>query len=124
MRKRFILLSAYEELTEKESFCINELNFQEISKVQGKKLKLIGELESLNDHESLSRDEKDNFNARIEHLQIVEKENEKRLGSMKDENRLRFKSLSKHVRSASKIRKAYGSASSPRLQTRALKDKA
>lgn len=124
MRKRFVLLSAYETLTAKESFCIKEANFEAIGRVQAKKSKLLGQLEKLTDQDLLTTEERVDFNDRIERLQIEEKENEGLLTLLKKENRTKFKSLSKHVSSVSKIRKAYGSASSPSIPSRALKDKA
>jgi len=124
MEKRFVLLAAYEDLTEKETFCIKEANFEEIRKVQGKKLKLLGEMDALEDGDRLRPEEKEGFNDRIQRLQIREKENEERLNLLMGENRSEMKSLSKHASSVSQIRKAYGSAFSREAPKRSLKGKA
>lgn len=124
MEKRFVLLTAYEELTEKETFCLKEANFDEIRKVQAKKSKLIGELESLNDQDGVRPEEKENFNSRIEALKRQEKDNEECLKLLINENRTELKSLSKHTSSVSQIRKAYGSPTSLETPVRSLKDKA
>ncbi len=124
MEKRFVLLAAYEDLTEKETFCIKEANFDEIRKVQGKKLKLLGEMDALGDRDRLRPEEKEDFNNRVERLQIREKENEERLNLLMGQNRSELKSLSKHASSVSQIRKAYGSSISPEAPNRSLKGKA
>lgn len=122
--KRFVLLSAYEELTEKETFCIKEANFDEIRKVQSKKVKLLGELDTLNDKDQLRTEEKEAFNKRIERLQMREKENDERLALLIGQNRVELRSLSKRASSVSQIRKAYGLPSGLEIPNRALKGKA
>jgi predicted nucleotidyltransferase len=123
-RKSFVLLGAYEALTEKETFCLKEANFEVVSKIQSKKDRLLKELQNLEDRESLESDEKDEFNRRLQILQECEKSNEALLKRLKAENRSQFKSLSKRASSASQIRRAYGSAANPDGLKRNLKDKA
>ncbi len=123
-RKRFALLGAYEELTEKETFCLKEANFDAVKEVQAKKAKLVGELQRFEGGGQLSPSEKEEFNSRIEILLGSEKENEALLEALKSENRAQFKSLVKQSNSVSKIRKAYGSASNPTTPTRTLKGQA
>jgi len=124
MGKRFVLLSAYEELTEKETFCIKEANFDEIRKVQAKKSRLLEELGSLDDEDRLKSEQRVDFNRRIDRLQTIEQENESRLEALMDQNRSEIKTLSKRSSSASKIKKAYGTASSPDNSSGSLKNKA
>jgi ribosomal protein L34E len=123
-RKRFILLGAYEELTEKETFCLKEANFDAVSTVQGKKARLLSELQSLDDQGTLETEEKDEFNRRLQQLQECEKGNDILLGELMKENRSEFKTLSKRANSASQVRRAYGSAGNASGAKRALKDKA
>ncbi len=123
-RKRFVLLDAYEALTEKETFCINEANFEEISRVQAKKSKLLAELESLSDTPLLDEKEISEFNQRIDTLRERETSNSLRLDGLMKENREQFRDLSKRANSASQIRRAYGSASNPAAPNRSLKNKA
>ena len=124
MEKRFVLLTAYEDLTAKETFCIKEANFDEIQKVQSKKSKLLGELGSLRDKDRLRIEEKGDFSRRVEALQKQEQENEELLSLLMGQNRAELRSLSKHATSVSQIRKAYGSASSLDSPNRSLTDKA
>lgn len=124
MGKRFVLLSAYEALTEKETFCIKEANFDEIRKVQAKKSRLLEELGSLDDDDQLESEQKAEFNCRIDRLQAKEKENELRLAELMDQNRSEIKALSKRSSSVSQIKKAYGTASSPDNSRGSLKNKA
>ena len=123
-RKRFVLLGAVEDLTEKETFCLKEANFEKAVEVQAKKARLIGELKRLEDHESLSQSEKDEFNSRLDRLLVCENKNEMALEQLKTDNRSQFKTMSKHSSSVSKIRKAYGSASNPDASTPILKGQA
>ena len=122
--KRFVLLGAYETLTEKETFCLSEANFEAVSAVQAKKARLLSELQNLDAGESLEAEEKADFNLRLQQLQECEKRNDALLDELKKENRSQFKELSKRASSASKVRKAYGSASVAGGKTRTLKDKA
>ncbi len=124
MEKRFVLLTAYEKLTAKETFCIKEANFDEIQKVQSKKTKILVELETLNDQDRLSTEEKMDFNGRLEELQKCERENDERLNMLISQNRTELKSLSKRATSVSRFRKAYGSASSLEPPSGSLTDKA
>ncbi len=122
--KRFVLLSAYESLSEKETFCLTEANFEAVSVIQAKKARILKELQALEDQDSLGPEEKAEFNRRLERLQESEKSNDAMLDKLKEENRAQFKSISKRVSSASQVRKAYGSASSADGSTRTLADKA
>lgn len=124
MRKRFVLLGAYETLTEKETFCLKEANFDAVSTVQAKKARLLSKLQSLEDHDALGAGEKEEFNGRLQRLRECEKRNDALLEVLKEENRTQFKSLSKRVNSASQVRKAYGSAANADGSSRSLKDKA
>ena len=123
-RKRFALLGAYETLTEKERFCLKEGNFEAIGELQEKKLRLLKDLERLEDASSLAATEKNEFNSRLEKVLAVESENEALLEELKVENRSQYRALSKRFTSASKIRRAYGSASNPNAPRRTLKDQA
>lgn len=123
-RKRFVLLGAYEALTEKETFCLKEANFDAVSKVQAKKARLLSELQALDEQDSLKAEEKNEFNRRLQQLQEREKRNDTLLGQLMAENRSESKTLSKRVSSASQVRRAYGAASSPSGSKRTLKDKA
>ena len=123
-RKRFILLGAYEGLTEKETFCLKEANFDAVSTVQAKKARLLSELQGLDDQDTLETTEKDEFNRRLQKLQECEKDNDALVLELMKENRSEFKTLSKRSNSASQVRRAYGSAGNASGAKRTLKDKA
>ncbi len=122
--KRLLLLETYEALTEKETFCIGERNFDEIRKIQAKKKRLLEELGKRADEPPESETERADFNARIKQLKAKEDANEALLETMMQENREQFRSLSKRVKSASQIRKAYGTANQTDGPRRSLKNKA
>ncbi len=122
--KRFVLLGAYEALTEKETFCLKEANFEAVSTVQAKKARLLSELQNLDDQETPEIAEKVAFNRRLKQLQEYEKSNDALLVKLMEANRSESKSLSKRANSASQVKKAYGSAGNSSGLKRALKDKA
>ena len=105
-RKRFVLLGAYEALTEKENFCLKEANFEAVSTVQAKKARLLSELQSLDDQETLEIAEKVAFNRRLKQLQEYEKSNDALLVKLMEANRSESKSLWKRANSASQVKKA------------------
>ena len=108
MKRRFILLDAYERFTEKETLCLRESNFDEAVRVQGKKSKLIRELANLDERDELSEKEVQEFNRRLADLERNESENAQLLDQMQGENRMKARSLSKQVSAISGIQKAYG----------------
>lgn len=108
MKRRFILLDAYERFTEKETLCLRESNFDEAARVQGKKSKLIRELANLEERDNLSEKEVQEFNRRLADLERNESENAQLLDQMQGENRMKARSLSKQVSAISGILKAYG----------------
>ena len=124
MKRRFILLDAYERFTEKETLCLRESNFDEALRVQGKKSKLISELAVLDDGDSLSENESQEFNRRLADLKRIEEENAQLLGQMQGENRSQAKSLSKQVSAVSNIQRAYGNSGGKPMSEGGLQDKA
>jgi len=110
MKRRFILLDAYERFTEKETLCLKESNFDEALRIQGKKSKITRELADLDDADSLSRKESQEFNRRLADLERIELENSQLLERVQAENRSQARALSKRLLAVSSIQKAYGSA--------------
>ena len=101
MKRRFILLDAYERFTEKETLCLRESNFGEAVRVQGNKSKLIRELANLDERDNLSEKEVKEFNRRLADLERTESENAQLLDQMQGENRMKARSLSKQVSAVS-----------------------
>ena len=124
MKRRFILLDAYERFTEKEALCLKESNFKAAHKIQEKKSKLIRELSVLDDLNSIDEAERRDFNQRIEDLERIEAENAQLLDQMQGENRMKARSLSKQVSAVSGIQKAYGSSRGKPMTEGGLKGKA
>ncbi|GEM_PF-906224 len=124
MKRRFILLDAYERFTEKETLCLKESNFDEALRLQGKKSKIIRELADLDDAERLSEEKRQEFNRRLADLERIESENGQLLERMQSENRSQVRSLSKRVLAVSSIQKAYGSSGGKATTERGLEGKA
>lgn len=124
MKRRFILLDAYERFTEKETLCVKESNFDEALRVQDKKSKLIRELADLDDAGALDEKERQEFNRRLADLERIELENSRILEAMQGENRSQARSLSKQVLAVSSIQKAYGGSGSKPFTEGGLEGKA
>lgn len=104
--RRFILLSAYEDFTRRETVCIREDNFERLETVQSKKAKVIEELSILED--TPTEDERSQFNKRIEVLLESERANEAMLKEKIASNRQAYRKLSASAVAANKLRKTYG----------------
>ena len=109
--KQMVLLDAYEELTEKETFCFREANINGMLEIEDKKAKLLEELLRMSSESNLSSDQKQDFDSRVSALLKQEKENETFLSGLMKENRAAYRKLSQNADSASKIKKAYGNSS-------------
>ena len=123
MKRRFILLDAYERFTEKETLCLRESNFDEAVRVQGNKSKLIRELANLDERDNLSEKEVKEFNRR---LRILSEPSRKMLSFWNKcrENRMKARSLSKQVSAVSGIQKAYGKSGGKPMTEGGLEGKA
>lgn len=108
--KAMTLLAAYEELTERESFCLGEANMEGVLAVQSKKAAVLEELQRLAGEAKLAGESRRSFDERIGRLLEAEKANEARLAKLMDENRREWQQLSKQSRAVSRVRKAYGKA--------------
>ena len=124
MKRRFILLDAYERFTEKETLCLRESNFDEAVRVQGKKSKLIRELANLDERDKLSEKEVQEFNRRLANLERTESENAQLLDQMQGENRIKVRSLSKQVSAVTGIQKADGKSGGKPMTESGLEGKA
>lgn len=103
--RRSTLLSAYEDFTRRETVCLKDEDFELLAKVQDKKVKVIAELQSLED--SPDEAEKHDFNRRLEVLVELEKANEATLTQKMANNRQELRNLTKRSASATKLRRAY-----------------
>ena len=108
--KQLVLLAAYEELTEKERFCLQEGNMEGCLRAQEKKAKLLVELQQPILEPLVGQNLKD-YQKRVESLQKQEQENAKTLSGLIKENRDTYKGLAKQSGSAAKFRKAYANPS-------------
>ncbi len=122
--KQMVLLKAYEELTEKETFCLREANIKGMLELEDKKAKLLEELQRLAAEADLSPETREEFNRRVSILLKQEKENEIFLEKLMQENRAAYKKLSQNADSASKIRRAYGKTGMGSSSSRTFKDQA
>lgn len=106
--RRFILLSAYEDFTRRETVCIREEDFDRLESLQSKKEKVIAELSGLAD--SPTDTERADFNRRIEALLESERSNEALLTEKMASNRQAYRKLTANAVAANKLRRAYGPA--------------
>ena len=106
--KHFVLLDAYCELTEKETFCLGEGNLQGVLKAQAKKGQISEELTRLSREAPLDPESKEKFDKTVRELLVQEEANNQTIEKLIRENRAEFKELSKQGYSANKFRRAYG----------------
>lgn len=121
--KQLVLIEAYEELTDKESFCLKEGNIEGCLKVQGKKAKLLPELQLLKGA-SMSTELRATYQERLNRLQEIEQNNAAVLSQLIEKNRNEHKKLSKQSGSASKFRKAYANPTEKRTSSVSLEGQA
>ena len=104
--KHFILLSAYEELTQKETFCIGESNFEAVVRVQEKKRSLLAGLAGLAAAD-LAEADRAAFSRRVEALREQEDRNAEALDARIKDNRLEYRKLTMNAKSAPQLIRAY-----------------
>lgn len=117
-----VLLAAYEEFTRKESVSLREENIEHMLKIQGKKAKVVAELETLRDE--VEEAETVAFNRRVAALLLQEEENGKLLAAKIASNRIEFRKLSRSSVSASKFKQAYAAPIDRSAVHGSLKDRA
>lgn len=120
--KAMTLLSAYEELTRKETVCLNEENWEPLLKTQTKKAKLA---EGITQHTAeLLPEERSQFNARIASLQLQDAENSKTLAAKIKDNRDLYKQITQRTKSGGKAIRAYGQPEGAPERKTSLTDRA
>jgi len=106
--KHFVLLDAYGDLTEKETFCLGEENMAGVLSIQAKKAKISDELLRLDRESPLDAKAKKEFDSIVRALLAKEAANDRTIKELMARNREAFKDLSKQGRSVNKFRRAYG----------------
>lgn len=122
--KQIVLLSAYEELTQRETVSLREGNMEATLELQKKKAKLLEKITELQKDAPLRGELAKVLKEKVARLEAIESENAQVLAEHMKNNRIEYRSLVKRSGAATKVRNAYGISEDDRKKPTSLKGQA